>query len=74
MLVGYYVNELAPHLDLYYDKNPNADIPCTYLLGHRSKHYDFDFNNNSVTVDPWREFETDNKNIKEIDYYGDTRY
>ena len=74
MLVGHYVNTLAPHLDLYYDKNPNADIPCTYLLGHRSKHYDFDFNNNSVTVDPWREFETDNKNIKEIVYYGDTRY
>ena len=73
ILVGYYIKELAPHLDLYYDKNPNADIPCTYLLGHRGKHYDFNFNRNSIVVDPWREFKTNNINIKEIIYYGDTR-
>ena len=74
MLVGHYVNTLAPHLDLYYDKNPDDtfepineeihDVSCTYLLGHRGKHYDFNFNRNSIIVDPWREFETDNNNIK----------
>jgi len=83
MLVGHYVNKLAPHLDLYYDKNLDDtfepiteeihDVPCTYLLGHRGKHYDFNFNRNSIIVDPWREFETDNNNIKKIVYYGDTR-
>jgi len=83
MLVGHYVKELAPHLDLYYDKNPNDtfepiteeihDVPCTYLLGHRGKYYDFNFNRNSIIVDPWREFETDNTNIKEIVHYGNTR-
>jgi len=83
MLVGHYVKELAPHLDLYYDENPQNtfepiteeihDIPCVYLLGHRGKHYDFDFNWNSIVVDPWREFKTDGLGIKQIIYYGNTR-
>jgi UDPglucose 6-dehydrogenase len=83
MLVGHYVKELAPHLDLYYDENPQNtfepiteeihDIPCVYLLGHRGKHYDFNFNWNSIVVDPWREFKTDALGIKQIIYYGNTR-
>jgi len=83
MLVGHYVKELAPHLDLYYDENPQNtfepiteeihDIPCVYLLGHRGKHHDFDFNWNSIVVDPWREFKTDALGIKQIIYYGNTR-
>jgi len=83
MLVGHYVKELAPHLDLYYDENPPNtfepiteeihDIPCVYLLGHRGKHYDFNFNWNSIVVDPWREFKTESLGIRKIIYYGNTR-
>tara|TARA_B100001964_G_scaffold244851_1_gene328335 strand:- start:1455 stop:2687 length:1233 start_codon:yes stop_codon:yes gene_type:complete len=82
MLVGHYVKELAPHLDLYYDENPQNtfepiteeihDIPCVYLLGHRGRHNDFNFNWNSIVVDPWREFRTNNLNIRKIIYYGHT--
>jgi UDPglucose 6-dehydrogenase len=73
MLVGHYVKELAPQLGLYYDTSPPMYIPCIYLLGHIGKYYDFKFNQNSIVVDPWREFETDNMNIKEIIHYGNTR-
>ena len=81
ILVGHYIKELAPHLSLYYDENPQFeptteeihDIPCVYLLAHRGKHYDFNFNWNSIVVDPWREFNTDNLRIKQIIYYGNTR-
>jgi len=78
MLVGYYVKELAPHLSLYYDENPQFeptteeihDIPCVYLLGHRGKHYDFNFNWNSIVVDPWREFYSENITVL---HYGNTK-
>ena len=83
MLVGHYVKELAPHLDLYYDENPPNtfepiteeihDIPCVYLLGHRGEHYNFTFNWDSIIVDPWREFKTENVGIRKIIYYGNTR-
>ena len=88
MLVGHYVKELAPHLDLYYDENPQNtfepiteeihDIPCVYLLGHRGKHHNFTFNWDSIIVDPWREFTTDNHHnsligIKKVIHYGNTR-
>jgi hypothetical protein len=72
MLVGHYVTELAPHLFLYYDENPPS-FSCVYLLGHRGKHHDFNFNWNSIVVDPWREFKTDGLGIKQIIYYGNTR-
>jgi len=72
MLVGHFVTELAPHLFLYYDENPPS-FSCVYLLGHRGKHYDFKFNRDSIIIDPWREFKTNNKHIKEIIYYGNTR-
>ena len=72
ILVGHYVKELAPHLDLYYDSSP-SNTSCVYLLGHRRKFYNFKFNRNSIIVDPCREFKTDDMNIKEIVYFGDTR-
>ena len=69
MLVGHYVKELAPHLELGYDKNFNNE-PCVYLLGHRSRFHDFNFNKNSIVVDPWREFYSENITIL---HYGNTK-
>ena len=69
LLVGYYVNELS-NFELGFDENMN-DVPCTYLLAHRGCHYDFNFNKDSIVVDPWREFKT-NKHLVplKIIHYG----
>ena len=53
ILVGYYVELYMK--ECAYDENPESDGPFTYLLGHRFKHYDFDFIPGSVIVDPWGE-------------------
>lgn len=68
-LVGHYVNEVS-NLELGFDENMN-DIPCTYLLAHRGCHYDFNFNTDSIVVDPWREFEISKSlSLRKIVYYG----
>lgn len=65
LLVGHYVKKLS-NQHLSYDENVSKK-PCVYLLAHREKFYDFDFNENSVIVDPWREFKTE-KNVTIIQY------
>ena len=68
-LVGHYVKEIS-NLKLGYDENIN-DTPCTYLLAHRGCHYDFNFNDDSIVVDPWREFETNKSHaLRKIIHYG----
>ena len=68
-LVGHYVNELSK-FELGFDENIN-DVPCTYLLAHRGCHYDFNFNDGSIVIDPWREFEANKSHaLKKIIYYG----
>ena len=59
LLVGHYVEKLSNQF-LGYDENVSNN-PCVYLLAHRGKFYDFDFNVDSIIVDPWREFETEKK-------------
>lgn len=54
LLVGHYVSELTGH-DFGFDENI-TEGPCVYLLAHRGGHHFFEFNPNSIVVDPWREF------------------
>jgi len=68
LLVGHYVNKLS-NIELGFDENINDD-PCTYLLAHRGCHYDFNFNVDSIVVDPWREFEQNSHVLRKIIHYG----
>ncbi len=56
-------------VDFKFDSEPETAI---YLLAHRGKFYDYQFPKGSVVLDVWREFETDNNDIKII-HYGNTR-
>ena len=70
MLVGHYVAEAG--LDVCYDTNPVEETPCCYLIGHEGKFDSFDFNMNSVVVDPWRSFSTKRNDLTVI-WFGNTR-
>ena len=64
-------NNVATHMgdQIIEDENIN-DGPCTYLLAHRGCHYDFNFNVDSIVVDPWREFEQNSHVLRKIIHYG----
>ena len=73
LLVGHYVKKLSKQF-LAYDENVSKK-PCVYLLAHRGRFHNFDFNYNSIIVDPWREFKTETKHMRKpitIVYYGDS--
>ena len=42
--------------EVYFDENPDIDGPFVYLLGHKYRHFDFDFKTDSIIVDPWGDF------------------
>ena len=65
LLVGHYVKKLSNQF-LGYDENISKS-PCVYLLGHRGRFHDFDFNKDSIIVDPWREFKN---NSLTVIHYG----
>jgi UDPglucose 6-dehydrogenase len=65
---GSYTRLIAHYLDypwLYYDQIVE---PAIYLLGHRGVYNETVFPEGSVILDPWREFKTDNNDIKIIHY------
>jgi UDPglucose 6-dehydrogenase len=66
ILVGFYVEQLGGtvHYDL---EDPIKGI---YLLGHYGEHYDYNFPEGSIVLDPWRSFKSDNI---EVIQYGNTR-
>tara|TARA_B110000211_G_scaffold5615_1_gene6223 strand:+ start:4012 stop:5175 length:1164 start_codon:yes stop_codon:yes gene_type:complete len=66
ILVGHYCKEegIVPEYD-----QPHP-YKAVYLLGHMGKHHDYNFPKDSIVVDPWRSFKSDN--IKVI-HYGNTR-
>jgi UDPglucose 6-dehydrogenase len=75
IMVGHYCNTKGhpPLFDL--DERFWEGIPfqkTIFLLGHLGSHHNYPFPNNSIVVDPWREFKTDNDTIKVIQY-GNTR-
>ncbi len=56
-------------VEFKFDSEPETAI---YLLAHRGKFYDYQFPKGSVVLDVWREFKTENNDIKII-HYGNTR-
>lgn len=67
ILTGHYLEKNG--LTFKFDSEPETAI---YLLAHRGKFYDYEFPNGSVVLDVWREFNTNNNEIKVI-HYGNTR-
>ena len=69
ILVGHYctVKGIVPKYD------PQTPIKAVYLLGHLGKHHDYNFPDNSIIVDPWRQFESSNDTL-DIIHYGNTRF
>lgn len=68
MLVGHYCSEFG--YSVTYDTK--LDVAATYLLGHNLVYNSAGMKDNSVVVDPWRSFSTDNSTIKVV-HYGNTR-
>jgi UDPglucose 6-dehydrogenase len=62
LLVGHYIDRVV------YDE-AEYDTPVTYLLSHENVYNDYEFNQSSVIVDPWRSFKTDRKDLTVV-YYG----
>jgi UDPglucose 6-dehydrogenase len=67
ILTSYYLEKNG--VNFKFDSEPE---PAIYLLAHRGKFYNYEFPKGSVVLDVWREFKTDNNDIKII-HYGDTR-
>ena len=67
LLVAHYVTKMSD-LQVEFDKNWTEE-PCVYLLSHRNRFHDFDFNQGSVIIDPWREFTSDTFHVV---HYGKT--
>ncbi len=76
LLVGHYIEKHDGSV-YYYDPNTGdltlPDVTFTYLIGYWEKWVEeFIFTDNSVVVDPWRKFKSNNTTIKVI-HYGNTR-
>jgi len=67
ILTGYYLQKKG--VDFEFDSNPKIAV---YLLAHRGKFYDFPFPKGSVVLDVWREFKSEDENVRIIQY-GNTR-
>lgn len=67
ILTGYYLQKKG--VDFEFDSDPKIAV---YLLAHRGKFYDFPFPKGSVVLDVWREFKSEDENVKIIQY-GNTR-
>lgn len=67
ILTSYYLEKKG--IEFKFDCNPEVAI---YLLAHRGKFHNYPYPKGSVIVDVWREFESDDKDIKIIQY-GNTR-
>jgi UDPglucose 6-dehydrogenase len=67
ILTGYYLEKNG--VEFKFDSRPEVAV---YLLAHRGKFYNYPFPDGSIVLDVWREFKTENKNIKIIQY-GNTR-
>jgi len=67
ILTSYYLEK--NNVNFKFDCEPEVAI---YLLAHRGKFFDYQFPKGSVVVDVWREFKSENKDIKII-HYGNTR-
>ena len=67
ILTSYYLEKKG--IEFKFDSSPEVAI---YLLAHRGKFHNYPYPKGSVIVDVWREFESDDKDIKIIQY-GNTR-
>lgn len=67
ILTSYFLEKKG--IDFEFDSEPE---PAVYLLAHRGKFYNYPFPKGSVVLDVWREFESNDKDIKVI-HYGNTR-
>jgi len=67
ILTSYFLEKKG--IDFKFDSEPE---PAVYLLAHRGKFYNYPFPKGSVVLDVWREFESNDKDIKVI-HYGNTR-
>lgn len=67
LLVGSYIKEC--NFPVYFNNHPDNTNSYTYLLCHEKMYDDFNFNKNSIIVDPWRTFKTNRSDLT-IDYYG----
>ena len=67
ILTSYYLEKKG--VDIKFDSDPEVAV---YLLAHRGKFYDYPYPTGSVIVDVWREFKSNDKDIKIIQY-GNTR-
>jgi UDPglucose 6-dehydrogenase len=68
LLVAYYLKELGA--EVCFDKHDEKSDHNTFLVAHRGCFYDYTFPENSIIIDPWREF-PDIENSKVI-HYGNT--
>lgn len=67
LLVGGYIKECS--FPVYYNNHPDNENKYTYLLSHETIYDGFDFNSDSVIVDPWRNFKTSRNDLTTY-YYG----
>lgn len=67
ILTSYFLEKKG--IDFKFDSEPE---PAVYLLAHRGKFYNYPFPKGSVVLDVWREFESNDKDVKVI-HYGNTR-
>lgn len=77
LLVGYYINELGGTVNYYDIHTGDTDLRTNstdvYLIGYWEKYVEeLRFPDNSVVIDPWRQFDKSNHNGTVI-HYGNTR-
>ena len=76
ILVGYYLEQKRKNV-VYTNSIDNIEKennPHTYLIGHFGGYFNqYNFNKNSVIIDPWRELKVDNREDLTIYHYGNSR-
>lgn len=77
LLVGYYVNELGGTVNYYDIHTGDTDLRTNstdvYLIGYWEKYVEeLRFPDNSIVIDPWRQFDKSKHNGTVI-HYGNTR-
>ena len=81
MLVGYYIEKHGGNVNYYDEHTGDLDLKedwtDVYLIGYwdeYTKHLRcFTNEQQSVVIDPWRQFNNFYKDVGEVIYYGDTR-
>ena len=71
ILVGWYIENISSgKINVFYDAHPDNDAQFVYLIHDNITFKNFDYNKNSIVIDPYRKLTLNNRNDLKIIHYA----